>query len=196
MLILVSVLSVVSFVTSAQNYVTSSQNLKHYNDSEISFDFPQNWVISNYENPIETFFSSEPGNLTITRHDSGSQNYPSNITQTNSAPDPSNPTMTTVTITKTDSLPSGITLENVYKANGFYNLVEQTPGYTFVSQNRATVDGAAGYDFIYGDEMDKYYEVWFEKNGKFYGITCETLKESFDSEKNNFNTIVTSFHVK
>ena len=196
MLILVSIVSVVSFVTSAPSYVTSSQNLKHYNDSEISFDFPQNWVISNYENPVETFFSSEPGNLTITRQDSVPQNYPSNVTQTNSAPDPSNPTMTTVTITKTDSLPSGITLEDAYKTNGFYNLVEQTPGYAFVSQNQVTVDGAAGYEFIYGDDMDKYYEVWFEKNGKFYGITCETLKESFDSDKNNFDMIVNSFHVK
>lgn len=195
-LIVVAVLSVTSFVTSAPTYVTYGQNIKHYNDSEISFNYPENWIISNYENPVETFFSSKPQNLTITRHDSDWQNSSSAVNQENCAPDPSNPTMTTVNIKRENSLSPNITLENAYRSNDFYPVIEQSPGYTFISQKSIMVDGAAGYEFIYGNQLDQYYDVWFEKNGKIYSITCETLKESFDAEKKNFDMIVNSFHVK
>jgi hypothetical protein len=197
-LIAVTVLSILTYVVLAPEYVTYRQNVKHYNDSEISFDFPQNWVISDYENPIETFFLSEPENLTINRHDTISQNTSSSSMNqnNNSAPDITNPTMLTVTISKRSSLTASITLDNAYKLNENYPLIEKTPGYQFISRNVTTVDGVTAYEFLYGDETHIYYDVWFEKNGKFYGIACQTLTDSFNSEKTNFDLLINSFHVK
>ncbi len=196
-LIAVTFLSVLTYVVLAPKYVTYGQNMKHYNDSEVSFDFPKNWVISDYENPFETFFLSEPKNLTITRQDMASQNTSSSSADlNNSAPDITNPTMLTVTISKRSSLTAGITLENAYKLNENYPLIEKTPGYHFISQNVTTVDGVKAYEFIYGDETHKYYDVRFEKNGKLYGISCQVLTNSFNSEKTNFDRLTNSFHVK
>jgi hypothetical protein len=119
-----------------------------------------------------------------------------NQNNNNSAPDIANPTMLTVTINKRSSLTAGITLDNAYKLNENYPLIEKTPGYQFISQNVTAVDGVTAYEFLYGDETYIYYDVWFEKNGKFYGIECQTLTDSFDSEKTNFDQLINSFHVK
>lgn len=190
-LVLISLLSVFAFVAMAPTYVTPiNSDLKHYNDNQISFDFPANWEVSYYENRVGTLFLPSPDELSLCpTTNAKSKGYSSNTSKTENLG-------TKVTISKNNALKSGITLENAYIGDDIYVLMKSSPDFKFVSKTPVNANSVNGYEFIFETNIYTYQEVWLEKNGKYYTITGETLKNSFNSQKTNFDTIINSFIIK
>lgn len=72
-----------------------------------------------------------------------------------------------------------------------------------ISEKNITVDGVPAHKSIYkigcnsSQTRQQFQSVIFEKNGFIYSIFCTAIPpEIFDNEKANFNMIINSFHVK
>jgi hypothetical protein len=94
-------------------------------------------------------------------------------------------------------LPAGRTLEEVYHEAYLTSpaAIEQV-----ISETTLTVDGVTAYEYIYtqfwGEPLWQRRDVWLEKNGVIYILTCKALPNRFEERQADFDLIVNSFHVK
>ncbi len=146
---------------------------QHYDENGISFDYPLNWktgVLYDYPKSVVGIFES---------------------TQVN------------VKIFKTRA-PNSTSLKEFYNEsihNQTRTLNEY--GYQQISSKTISVDGVQAYENIYQigcnstQTRQKIREVWLEKDGYIYRITCTAIPpEIFPLKNAAFDKIINSFHVK
>jgi hypothetical protein len=184
-LLSLAVIFLILFVVMSPKYVTAESGLKHYEDKEISFDYPNNWNIEYYENPAATLFLPAPTDIEV------KANNIRTLKTNNSSSD--NFVGFKTTVSKINSLPPGISLENAYQGQEFYVLMVNNPSYKFISKETLKLNNLTGYKFTYEDQAYQFQEYWFSKNNKYYKIV-------FQIPKNNNNSsaliIANSFKVK
>lgn len=92
-------------------------------------------------------------------------------------------------------LPAGRTLEEVYR-----EVYQSVPIQQEISQTTLTVDGLTAYEYTYtqfwGEPLWQRRDVWLEKNGTIYILTCKAFPDSFEERQADFDLIVNSFHIK
>ncbi|HJX39470.1 MAG TPA: PsbP-related protein, partial [Anaerolineae bacterium] len=143
---------------------------KHWENEELSFDYPGDWrTLSEIWRQPADIGVADPGTAT-----------------------PWEKYLTSVRIEE-QALPEGSTLEAVFE--------ETDPqAERAISEGTTTVDGAVAYERIYekfhGEPLRKIREVWLEKEGTIYIISCWSTPGHFEEAQSDFDLIVGSFHVK
>ncbi len=145
---------------------------KHYEENGISFNYPSNWktgVINDLPGALVGISESSQVDVKIFRYN------------------------------KTNDT----SLREVY-INSLTNKSITLDEYCYkqISNTTLTVDGVLAYELIYQigcndtQTRQKIREVWFEKNGYIYRITCTVIPpEDFPTKNRSFNEIINSFHV-
>lgn len=166
-LILLSTLTLVLFTCECTN------NKNHFENSEISFDYPTNWKtgeILDLPGVIIGVSRSSDVNVKITK-----------------AKSPSGYTLERFYDEE---------LNNRTKNLAKYCLQS-------ILEKNITVDGVPAYESIYKigcnntQTQQQLLIVIFERNGYIYTIFCTVIPpENFDAERPNLDMIINSFHVK
>ena len=146
---------------------------KHYDANGISFNYPSSWEAhAIYDLPGAQVGLADSGQVEVII-------YKKNIS-------------------------SNSGLENVYNQS-LTNHTRTLEKYCYkqISSENITVDGVPAYETVYQigcnntQTRKKIREVWLEKNGYAYIISCTAIPPEIYPEKNNgFNMIINSFHVK
>lgn len=97
-------------------------------------------------------------------------------------------------------LPLGATLKDVYEQTYKSSWIsEYVKSYT-ISEETTTVDGVTALEKVYkrphGEPWYQMREVWLEKDGTVYILSCWALPDNFDEAQEEFRLIIGSFHVK
>jgi hypothetical protein len=148
-------------------------NPQHYDENGISFNYPSNW---------ETGVIADLPGAVVGVSESGGQ--------------------ADVKIFK-KKMPADSNLETVYN-DSVNNRTRQLDEYCYqkISSKTIMVGGIPAYEIIYQtgcnstQTREKVREVWLEKNGYIYIITCTVIPPEDFPEKNlAFDEIIDSFHV-
>jgi hypothetical protein len=162
---------------------------KYFENNEFFFNYPDKW------NTYTSFWPNAFGFDFKPSHDKEL-----NLKEVNGVLDPGSSTpfekyTTSVTIKKRN-LPQSTSLKDVY--NDTYSNMSNS--ITFLNDSNITVDGTNAYFKIYkknsGESLFQIKDIWLEKNGTIYVISCKTLSGNFGEALDNFDVIIKSFHVK
>jgi hypothetical protein len=162
---------------------------KYFENNDFSFKYPEGW---------KTYTEFWPANFGFNFKTSKDKEL--NLEEVTGVLDPQSSTKfekyTTSVIIKKRNLPQGSSLQNIYK-NSYSNISNST---TFLNESTITIDGVTAYSKIYkkglGESLFQIKDIWLEKNGNIYVISCRALFGNFEKSQDNFDVIINSFHVK
>jgi PsbP-like protein len=173
----------------------NQSNTKNFQNNEISFNYPSTWV---------SFSDFWPSNFGFSYNLSEDQNL--NTTEITGVLDPKSNTplekyTTSVKIEEKNS--SGNLKEDfdaTYSSLSKSSRASGTSLFHEISEGSLTVDGVTAYEKVYkiphGEPYYQIKDVWLDKNGKIYIISCRAFPNNFNQSQNDFNTIINSFQVK
>lgn len=103
-----------------------------------------------------------------------------------------------------NKIPPSSSLKEVYDKSVSNTSINLEPYcYRQISNKTITVDGREAYENVFQIGCNSTQtrqiirEVWLEKNGYIYTITCTVIPpEDFQSKNSAFNLVIGSFHVK
>ena len=173
----------------------NQSNAKNFQNNEILFNYPSTWVSFSDFWPSNFGFSYIP-----------SEDHNLNTTEITGVLDPKSNTpmekyTTSVKIETKKS--SGNLKEDFDAAYSSLSRSSQASGallFQEISERNLTVDGVTAYEKVYkiphGEPYYQIRDVWLDKNGKIYIISCRAFPNNFNQSQNDFDTIINSFHVK
>ncbi|MCJ7667583.1 MAG: hypothetical protein MUP04_04755 [Anaerolineae bacterium] len=97
-------------------------------------------------------------------------------------------------------LPPDSTLKEVYEQSYQNSWIREYVEENTISEGTTTVDGVTAYEKVYkrphGEPWYTMREIWLEKDGRIYILSCWAYPNAFDEAQEDFNLIIESFHVK
>ena len=201
LLIICSIALIAGFFLFSPTYLQSNGDVKHFSDSDLSFDIPNTWTVYEYDDPIKTpFLSSSPSSIIVNPASKSTYSYyEGNISDlekdgvlNTSATSATDVAIVTCEISKTDSLPDGITLDNAYQSDSIYGIMESSGQFNLESATVMQVDGKDARQFVYSVTYTKYKDTWINNNGHYYRILCQSPNTFYDDAESVFDTIVNS----
>lgn len=164
--------------------VDKSSN-KHFSAAGISFDYPGSW-----KSISEIFPTYKPG------HDNDLD-----AEQLGCVVDAASSTRfekftTSVKIEKKE-MPSGSNIKDVFDQT-YRNYANKS--LVAMSEKTYTTGGSIAYEKVYkrphGEPWYQIRDVWLEKNGTIYIISCSAFPQSFARAQEDFDEIISSFKIK
>ncbi|MDO5851831.1 MAG: hypothetical protein Q4Q23_05030 [Methanobacteriaceae archaeon] len=201
-LLLLSVILITGFFSLTPDYVQITGTQKHYEDSAISFDYPNTWTLWDYENPLKTsILSDSPNQLELdpdntTKYNTQLNNNSSSVVNSNGAQNASDVIIIKTEITR-ETLNGSLSLDNAYESNNLYKLMKDTASYKMVSNNSTTINKHQAKIFVYEVSSKTYQETWIQaSNGQYYKILNECPTALYKTVQQEFNIIINSFNIK
>lgn len=200
-LIICSIGLIAGFFIFTPQYIQDNGENYHFADSDLSFDLPKTWTVYEYDDPIKTpFLSSSPSSLivnpasksTYSYYDGNVSELSQNGVLNTSATSATDVAIVTTEISKMDSLPEGITLDNAYQSDSIYGIMESSGQFQLESATVMQVDGKDARQFIYSVTYTKYQDTWIQANGHYYRILSQAPNTFYDEADSVFDTIVNS----
>ena len=160
--LILAIVCIALFFIMAPTYITENGDMKHFEDNDLSFDFSKNWTVYDYDDALKTLFlSGSPNTLIINPGDSSQYSYyegdMNELTDNGTAVINTSSTnafdvaIVKTEITKHDSLPEGITLDNAYKSDSLYKLMDGSGQLILTGDSELEIDGKKAqilHDFI------------------------------------------------
>jgi hypothetical protein len=167
-----------------QGTTGSDDQTNHFENDEISFDYPEGWQALS-----EFWPEYQPG------HDERLD-----ADQLIGVADPASSTpwekYTTSVSVERKEMPADASLQDVLEQAYLKN----TDLVVAISEGTAVVDGVTAYERVYkmphGEPWFQIRDLWLEQGGRIYILSCWALPNNFDEAQSDFDTIIQSFHVK
>ncbi len=204
LLLIASIVLIAGFFVMVPDYVQDYGDLKHFEDSDMSFSFNKSWTIDEYDDALKTpFLSNSPSNITLvpsskTEYSYGDvENLTSNGTVLNtSTTNATDVVIVQTEITKYDSLPEGVTIDEAYKSDSLYQLMNSTGDFSMNNSTTIDLGGKTAYQFTYTVSYITYQDIWVESNGCYYRILNQAPNSVFPTAESQFNIILNSIKFK
>ena len=209
MVLILSSLSIVLiglFFVISPNFITENGDVKHFEDNDYSFDMSKSWTVNEYDDLLKTpFLSSSPNSIIVNPVDSNQFKYYNgsveDLTANGTVLNTSSTNATDVVIVKTeitkyDSLPNGITLDNAYQSDSLYSLMYDSGKFDMVNDTVMTIDGNNAHQFNYRVSYVTYQDTWIESNGKYIRILSQAPNSVYDNALPQFDYLISTFKVK
>ncbi|MDO5825792.1 MAG: hypothetical protein BZ137_02335 [Methanosphaera sp. rholeuAM130] len=205
LLIICSIALIAGFFIFTPTYIQTNGDVKHFSDSDMSFDIPNTWTVYEYDDATKTpFLSSSPASIIVNPASQSTYSYnDGNLTEitengalNTSATSATDVAIVTCEISKMDSLPEGVTLDNAYQSDSIYGIMESSGKFNLDSATVIQVDGKDARQFVYTVSYTKYKDTWVESNGHYYRILCQAPNTFFDEAESVFDTIVNTMKLK
>ena len=148
LLFVVSIILIALFFVITPSFITDNGDFKHFEDNDMAFDMYDDWTVYEYDDPIKTpFLSTSPNTLLLNPVNSDKFNYSTDSIDTSVSEGEVINTGTTnafdvaivkTEISKIDSLPEGVTLDDAYKADSLYPLMSSSGGFNLENDTALT----------------------------------------------------------
>ncbi|RAP53599.1 MAG: hypothetical protein BZ138_00370 [Methanosphaera sp. rholeuAM270] len=199
-----SVVFIASFFILSPIYITDNGDTKHFDDKDMSFDMSNEWTVYEYDDILKTpFLSSSPDSLILNPvSKSRFTNYAGNLDDleddviNTSATNDFDVAIVKTEITKHDSLPNGVTLNDAYKADSLYSLMSSTGGFNLVEDKELNVNGKNAHQFIYTVSSVTYQDTWVENNGHFIRVLSQAPNGFYNDAQKEFDYLISTLNVK
>ena len=99
-------------------------------------------------------------------------------------------------ISRVESLPEGVTLDNAYKSDSLYNLMDSSGQFSMGNTSSLQISGKQARQFNYNVGYTVYKDTWIESNGHYYRILSQAPNPVYKNAQPQFDFIVESFKVK
>lgn len=160
---------------------TNQPAIRHFENDDFSFDYPGGWRTFS-----EIWSSYEPG-------------YDEAL-DANELTGVALPGLSRSVRIESREVPPGSSLKEVYEQTYQGTWIREYVKSNTVSEGTITVDGVKAYEKVYkrphGEPWYQMRDVWLEKGGRIYILSCWATPNSFDEAQEDFNLIIDSFHVK
>jgi hypothetical protein len=153
------------------------QTVKHFENDKVSFDYPSDWgtLSEIWPGHDEALNADEVAGVGLPRSSVSVRVY-------------------------SRELPTGSDLKSVYDQTYENTWISQYVKSYTISERTITVDGVTAYERVYkrphGEPWYQIMDVWLEKEGRIYVLSCWATPDSFYEAEDEFNLIISSFHVK
>ena len=204
-LLILSVLIISSFFMIVPNYLTVNGNTKHFESDDYSFDMSKSWTVYEYDDILKTpFLSRGPESIIVNPVDTSQFSYYNGSfddLSKNGVLNTSTTNATDVVIVKTEiskieSLPEGVTLDNAYKSDSLYSLMDSSGQFSMGNNSSLQISGKQARQFNYNVGFTSYKDTWIESNGHYYRILSQAPNPVYKNAQPQFDYIVQSFKVK
>ena len=200
-LIICSIGLIAGYFVFTPTFIHQNGDVKHFSDSDLSFDIPNSWTVYEYDDPIKTpFLSSSPSSIIVNPASQSTYSYyDGNISEleqngvlNTSATSATDVAIVTCEISKMDKLPEGVTLDNAYQSDSIYGIMESSGKFNLESATVIQVDGKNARQFVYTVGYTNYKDTWIEANGHYYRVLCQAPNTFYSDAESVFDTIVNS----
>ena len=200
-LIICSIGLIAGYFVFTPTFIHQNGDVKHFSDSDMSFDIPNSWTVYEYDDPIKTpFLSSSPSSIivnpasqsTYSYYDGNISDLEQNGVLNTSATSATDVAIVTCEISKMDKLPEGVTLDNAYQSDSIYGIMESSGKFNLESATVIQVDGKDARQFVYTVGYTNYKDTWIEANGHYYRVLCQAPNTFYGDAESVFDTIVNS----
>lgn len=202
-LFVASIILISAFFIITPSYITDNGDSKHFEDNDLAFDMMKSWTVYEYDDPIKTpFLSSSPSSIILTPVDSSEYSYNTqNLSTENDVINTATTNAFDVVIMKTeiskvDSLPEGITLDNAYKSDSLYSLMESSGKFDIVNDTSMTISNRPAHQFIYRVSGISYFDTWIEKDGHYFRVLSEVSNSFLDEAQPQFDYLIQTLTIK
>ncbi|RAP52115.1 MAG: hypothetical protein BZ133_01835 [Methanosphaera sp. SHI613] len=204
-LIICSVLLIAGFFIFSPTYLQSNGDVKHFSDSDMSFDIPNTWTVYEYDDAIKTpFLSSRPSSIIVNPASKSTYSYyDGNISDlekdgvlNTSATSATDVAIVTCEISKMNTLPEGVTLDNAYQSDSIYGIMESSGQFNLDSATVIQVDGKDARQFVYTVGYTQYKDTWINSNGHYYRVKCQAPNTFYSDAESVFDTIINTMKLK
>ena len=209
LILILSVLSLVLialFFVITPSFITENADVKHFEDNDYSFDMSKTWTVNEYDDLLKTpFLSSSPNSIILNPVDSNQFKYyngsvedlTANGTVLNtSATNATDVVIVKTEITKHNSLPDGITLDDAYKSDSLYSLMYDSGKFDMVNDTVMTIDGKNAHQFNYRVSYVTYQDTWIESDGHYIRILSQAPNSVYENALPQFDFLLDTFKVK
>ncbi len=205
--LILAIVCIALFFIMAPTYITENGDMKHFEDNDLSFDFSKNWTVYDYDDALKTLFlSGSPNTLIINPGDSSQYSYyegdMNELTDNGTAVINTSSTnafdvaIVKTEITKHDSLPEGITLDNAYKSDSLYKLMDGSGQLILTGDSELEIDGKKAHQFNYTVTYTSYTDTWVEHNGHYFRVLSQAPTQLFSQAEPYFTNIVDTLKIK
>ena len=205
-LAVLSIVLIVLFFVISPNFITENGDVKHFEDNDYSFDMSKSWTVNEYDDLLKTpFLTSSPNSIIVNPVDSNQFKYYNgsveDLTANGTILNTSSTNATDVVIVKTEitkynSLPNGITLDNAYQSDSLYSLMYDSGKFDMVNDSVMTIDGKNAHQFNYRVSYVTYQDTWIESNGQYIRILSQAPNSVYDNAVPQFDFLLNTFKVK
>lgn len=206
LLFVASIVLIALFFMFSPNFITDNGDVKHFEDNDMAFNMYDDWTVYEYDDPIKTpFLSTTPNSILLNPVNSDKFNYTTDSIDNSVSEGEVINTGTTnafdvaivqTEISKVDSLPEGVTLDDAYKANSIYPLMSSTGGFNLLNDTALTVSGKPAHQFIYKVSGMTYHDTWIENNGKYIRVYSQVSSGFADEVFPQFDYLIETFKIK
>lgn len=205
-LFVLSIILIAGFFFVTPAFMQTNGEYKHFEGSEIAFDLAPTWTVYEYDDPIKTpFLTSTPNEILLNPVNSSQYSYInenlSDVTSKNTVLNTSTTNATDVVIVKTiitkiNSLPEGISIDNAYQSDSLYGIMNGSGTFEIVSNSTFDINGKTAHQFIYDVSSIRYQDTWIEANGHYYRIQSQAPLGVYSDAESTFNITTHSFKIK
>lgn len=205
-LFILSIVLIGLFFVITPNFITETGDVKHFEDNDYSFDMSNSWTVNEYDDLLKTpFLSNSPNSIIVNPVDSNHFKYYNgsveDLTANGTILNTSTTNATDVVIVKTeitkhDSLPDGITLDDAYKSDSLYSLMYDSGKFEMVNDTVMTIDGKNAHQFNYRVSYVTYQDTWIESNGYYIRILSQAPNSVYENASPQFDFLLNTFKVK
>ena len=191
----IPILLILVSISGCIEFKENQSNTKSFENNEISFSYPSSWV---------SFSDFWPSNFGFLYNPSLDQKLNATVITGVLDPKSNTPVEKYTTSVDIETKNTSGTLKDAF--DGTYSSLSQSSKasgsslFQEISERILTVDGVTAYEKVYkiphGEPYYQIRDVWLDKNGKIYIISCRAFPNNFNQSQNNFDLIINSFHVK
>jgi hypothetical protein len=182
-LILAGMCVLVALVVGVACSASPGGALRRFDNGEILFEYPRDW-----ESFAQIWADFKPGHdveldadLVVGVADTGTATGWERFT-------------TSVRVFRRE-MPADSSLEEVAEQAYQGMTIEEV-----ISEGTTVVDNVTAYEWVYlkyhGEPLYRVREIWLEKGGRIYIVSCRTTPDAVEEAEEGFNAIIGSFHVK
>lgn len=201
---ILSIIFIASFFMMSPTFITNNGDSKHFEDNDMSFDMSNEWTVYEYDDVLKTPFLSTTPNLLILNPVSKSQfsNYEGNVSEledeviNTSSTNDFDVAIVKTEITKHDSLPEGVTLDDAYKSDSLYSLMSSSGKFNLEDTKALEISGKNARQFTYVVSSVTYQDTWVENKGHYVRVLSQAPTGFFNEAKTQFDYLISTLNIK
>lgn len=206
LLAIASVILIAGFFVMTPTYLQLNGDVKHFEDSDMAFDINSTWTVGQYDDALLVpFLSGSPSSITLAPTSKTAYSYYNgsveDLTANGTVLNTSTTNATDVVIvqteiTKMDKIPDNLTIDQAYKSDSLYKVMENTGSFNLDNQTTLQINGKTAYQFRYTVTYTQYVDTWIESNGHYYRILSQAPTSVFSSAQPQFDYTLNSLQIK
>ena len=204
-LFIASIILIAAFFLITPSFITDNGDFKHFEDNDMSFDMYNTWTVYEYDDALKKpFLSTTPDSILLNPVDDSQFSFDNGQAANTSSEGVVNTGTTNAydvaivktQITKINSLPDGISLDDAYKSDSLYSLMTGSGQFQLINDTALTVSGKPAHQSIYKVSGTTYHDTWIDANGYYLRVNSQAPSGFMDDVQPQFDYLISTLNIK